>query len=76
MSIAGYLIPQNPAPYRRRTPPHEKLSPPIPAAPEHYTNLDDYDPVLRSHCNLEPSKPSEPPIPSTEPAALPLDMTE
>ncbi len=50
MSLSLYLIPQNPSPYKRQT--KEKT-----LAPEYYTNVEDYDPVLRYHLRTADENP-------------------
>jgi hypothetical protein len=52
MSIVGYLVTPEP---EGREAKDGKLAPVISGystCPEHYTDVDDYDPVLRAHCRL------------------------
>ena len=46
MPLPLYLIPQNPAPYRRKHVPYEIVH-------DYYADPENYDPVLRYHCGLD-----------------------
>ena len=57
MSIVGHFVKQEPGDRKAK---EGELTPVISgysSCPEYYTDVDDYDPVLRSHCRLPSSNP-------------------